>query len=81
MPITVRFYGPYRDIVGEDFITMKDRGLKTVADVVQAVAKRHPKIGPQLASANLALNHMSADPLTHVRPGDTVAIFPFVAGG
>jgi len=79
--ITVRFYGPYRDVVGADSIEMKATGLRTVADVMQAVAKRYPKVGPQLASAHLALNQMSASPLSPVKPGDVLALFPFVAGG
>ena len=79
--ITVRFYGPYRDVVGADFIEMKAAGLKTVADVVQAVAQRYPKLGPHLASANLALNHMSADPQSPIKSGDVLALLPFVAGG
>ena len=81
MSITVRFYGPYRDAAGADAVELKAAGLKTVADVLQALAKRYPKMGPHLASANIALNHMSSDPMSPVKSGDTLALFPFVAGG
>ncbi len=78
--IVVQFYGPARDLAGEDAVTLEiDAGL-TVGDVAGKLSERYPKLGAAVGirlavnRTYVAMNHVLVD-------RDEVAVIPPVSGG
>ncbi|MFQ5412080.1 MAG: molybdenum cofactor biosynthesis protein MoaE [Phycisphaerae bacterium] len=78
--IVIRFYGPARDLAGEEALPIEIDAGQTVGDVAGVLAERYPKLGAALGirlavnRAYVALDQVLAD-------GDEVAVIPPVSGG
>lgn len=77
--ITVRYFAMFREHagVGEESVTID---AATAADVFSATRERHGSAEP-LAHCKVAINDAMADWDSPVSDGDTVLLFPPVAGG
>lgn len=77
--ITVRYFAMFREHagVGEETLT---GDLATAADVFKATRARHGSAEPA-GHCKVALNDVMADWDSAVSDGDTVLLFPPVAGG
>ena len=77
--ITVRYFAMFREHAGVDAETL-DTDSATAADVFEATRERHRSREP-LGHCKVAINDEMADWNAPVRDGDTVLLFPPVAGG
>ncbi len=77
--ITVRYFAMFRENagVGEEKLTLD---VATAADVFDATRDRHGSSEPQ-GHCKVAINDRMADWGSAVEDGDTVLLFPPVAGG
>jgi len=77
--ITVRYFAVFREHAGcdEESVTID---ADTAADVFAATADRH-RSGEPLGHCKVAINDEMADWNSPVADGDTVLLFPPVAGG
>ena len=77
--LTIRYFALFRENAGIDQETIEsDAG--TAADVFAALAHRHGSNEP-LGHCKVAINDEMADWDSPVNDGDTVLLFPPVAGG
>ena len=77
--ITVRYFALFRENAGRESETIES-DASTAADVFAAVAHRHGSTEP-LGHCKVAINDEMADWDSPVSDGDTVLLFPPVAGG
>ena len=77
--ITVRYFAMFREHagVGEETLTVE---AETAADVFRATQDRHRSSEPT-GHCKVAINDVMADWDSPVSEGDTVLLFPPVAGG
>ena len=77
--VTVRYFALFRESAGvsEETLTLD---VATAADVFAATADRHGSSEPQ-GHCKVAINDVMADWSSVVEDGDTVLLFPPVAGG
>lgn len=77
--LTVRYFAVFRENAGraEEQVTVDAR---TAGDVYRALQDRHGS-GEPLTHCKVAVNDEMADWDTPVNDGDTVLLFPPVAGG
>lgn len=77
--LTVRYFAMFRDAagVGEETLTV---AAATAADVLAAARERHGFREPA-GHCKVAINDVMADWDSAVADGDTVLLFPPVAGG
>ncbi len=77
--ITVRYFAIFREHAGrdEESVTLD---VETAADVFEQLKGRHGSSEP-LGHCKVAINDEMADWNTAVNDGDTVLLFPPVAGG
>ncbi len=77
--ITVRYFAIFREHAGrdEESVTLD---VETAADVFEQLKGRHGSAEP-LGHCKVAINDEMADWNTAVNDGDTVLLFPPVAGG
>ncbi len=77
--ITVRYFAIFREHAGrdEESVTLD---VETVGDVFEQLKGRHGSSEP-LGHCKVAINDEMADWNTAVNDGDTVLLFPPVAGG
>ena len=77
--ITVRYFAIFREHAGrdEETVTLK---VETAGDVFEQLKDRHGSLEP-LRHCKVAINDEMADWNTAVNDGDTVLLFPPVAGG
>ena len=77
--ITVRYFAMFREHAGvsEETISI---AAETAADVFEATRDKHGSAEP-LAHCKVAINDQMADWEAVVNEGDTVLLFPPVAGG
>lgn len=78
--ILIRFFGPARDLVGVESMTLSADQARTVADVERAVRACFPALptGPRL---RFALNRRYVRSDEPVSAGDEIAVIPPVSGG
>jgi molybdopterin synthase catalytic subunit len=78
--ITVRFFGPARDLADRDAQVMELEGGLTVGQLAGRIAEAHPKLGAALG-VRLAVNRAFV-PMNHpLTDGDEIAVIPPVSGG
>ena len=77
--ITVRYFAMFREHAGldEETLTLE---VATTADVFGATRHRHGSAQPN-GPCKVAVNDVMADWASPVSDGDTVLLFPPVAGG
>ncbi len=77
--LTVRYFAMFRENagIGEEQLSLD---VATAADVFQATMHRHGSSEPQ-GHCKVAINDRMADWDSSVDDGDTVLLFPPVAGG
>lgn len=77
--VTVRYFAMFRENAGiaEETLTLD---AETAADVFAATRKRHGSDEP-LGHCKVAINDVMANWESPVNDGDTVLLFPPVAGG
>ena len=77
--ITVRYFAMFREHAGVDQETV-ELEAKTAGDVFEQLKSRHGSREP-LGHCKVAINDEMADWSSAVNDGDTVLLFPPVAGG
>ena len=77
--VTVRYFAMFREHAGVDEETLSI-DVDTAADVFLATRDRHGSAEPS-GHCKVAINDVMADWDTPVGDGDTVLLFPPVAGG
>lgn len=77
----VLLFGPAREAVGKDRAAVDVPLPAIAADVVTALERAEPALGPFLPRSRVAVNRRYADSATPVTPGDELAIIPPVGGG
>ena len=77
--ITVRYFAMFRERAGVASESLAT-DAETAADVFRATRARHGSSEP-LAHCKVAINDEMTDWAAPVRDGDTVLLFPPVAGG
>ncbi len=77
--ITVRYFAMFREHAGVNEETLKI-DAETAADVFDATRERHRSTEPT-GHCKVAINDVMADWDSPVNEGDTVLLFPPVAGG
>jgi len=79
MNLTVRYFAMFREHAGvaEETLTLD---VTTAADVFAATSERHGSAEPK-GHCKVAINDVMADWDSPVSDGDTVLLFPPVAGG
>ena len=77
--LTVRYFATFRENAGvsEESLSLQ---AETAADVFAATADRHGSNEPQ-GHCKVAINDVMADWNSPVNDGDTILLFPPVAGG
>ncbi len=81
MRITVRLFASYRELAGEEIITLELDEGRTVADVLAALRRRCPALGDQAHAPLTARNLVQVGAAHALADGDEVAVFPPVSGG
>lgn len=77
--ITVRYFAGFRENAGVDEETV-DTSASTAGEVFDQLKHRHGSDEP-LGHCKVAVNDVMADWTSPVSDGDTVLLFPPVAGG
>jgi molybdopterin converting factor small subunit len=77
--ITVRYFAMFREHAGLGEETLKI-DASTAADVFSATRERHGSLEPT-GHCKVAINDVMADWDSPISDGDTVLLFPPVAGG
>ena len=77
--LTIRYFASFRESAGIDSETVQ-LDVNTTGDVFAALKHRHGSSEP-LGHCKVAVNDEMADWDTSVEDGDTVLLFPPVAGG
>jgi len=77
--ITVRYFAMFREQAGVEQETLQT-DARTAADIFEQTRSRHGAAGPG-GHCKVAINDEMADWSTLVEDGDTVLLFPPVAGG
>jgi molybdopterin converting factor subunit 1 len=81
MNVDVLFFAAARDLAGESALRMELPDSATLADLVERVAARLPRLTPALRSMRFAVNEEFSDPDRRLQPGDQIAFLPPVSGG
>jgi len=80
MPITVKLFAHYRDLLGKNEVSISPRPGLTVADVfTETIGER---ANPELRKSTMfAVNEAYVPADTKVNDGDRIAFIPPVSGG
>lgn len=81
MTIRVRYWSWFRDLTGTDAEEWALEGSPRLADLLEHLYLRHPRLGEARRSARVAVG-VDYQPVNHpLRDGDEVSLFPPVQGG
>ncbi len=81
MQITVRLFASVRETVGMPTLTLELPEGATLAQAIDHLVAHYPALESHRAAWHFAVNQVHAEADAPLRPGDTLAIFPYVAGG
>jgi molybdopterin converting factor subunit 1 len=79
--VRIRLFASFREAVGSNTLAWTAPDSSTVGDVVSALREAHPKLGPALDRAMLAVNQEYVGPELRLHDGDELALIPPVSGG
>jgi molybdopterin converting factor subunit 1 len=79
--ITVKLFGPLRDIVGNNEVTMQLPVACTGESAFQMLAARYPGLQPWRSSVRLAVNLHYVEFQRELHAEDEVSFIPPVSGG
>lgn len=79
--LTVKLFGPLREIVGRDEVTLQLPVPCTGESAFQSLAGRYPGLQPWRSSVRLAVNLQYAEFQRVLHAGDEVSFIPPVSGG
>jgi molybdopterin converting factor subunit 1 len=74
-------FASFREAVGSSALAWTAPDGATVDEVVAALREAHPKLGPALERAMLAVNQEYVGAETRLHDGDELALIPPVSGG
>lgn len=81
MKVTVLLFASCRELVGTRELTMEVSPGATVQEVVDQIARCHPRLHGLSPSLQTAINEEYADRSTRLRSLDVLALIPPVSGG
>jgi molybdopterin converting factor subunit 1 len=81
MRVQMRFFGPARDLLGDDCAALTLPDDATVATLRETLSVLFPPLKMLLPRCRFAVNDEYADETTPLRDGDEVALIPPVSGG
>ena len=81
MNVTVRFFASLRDTTGTGECELDVPEGAQLADLVARLLSLYPALDGHQESWHFAVNQTQVGLETRLKPGDRVAIFPYVAGG
>jgi molybdopterin converting factor small subunit len=81
MHIIVYFLASLRETAGISHCTLDLPDGASLKQAVDRLLARYPALEGHQASWHFAINQTYADMDTPLRPGDTISIFPYIAGG
>lgn len=79
--VRIRVFGVIREIVGSNEVEMNISGPVPARDLLDLLAKEHPRILEWQPYLRVAVNHEYLPGGATVSPGDEVALIPPVSGG
>jgi len=79
--VTALFFGPVREVVGTDTMTLDLNAPFTGDAAFEALAGRYPGLLPWRGSLRLAVNREYASFGRILAPGDEISFLPPVSGG
>jgi len=79
--VTVRLFAVYRERVGTDRLDISLPLGATVAEVMDDIARRYPRVASLATTTLVAVNQEYASEDHALRDGDEVALIPPVSGG
>jgi molybdopterin synthase sulfur carrier subunit len=81
MNVTIRLFANLRETIGTSQLVLDLPEGASLYAVVEQLLARYPELDGQQEMWHFAVNQTHADPDVLLRPGDHVAIFPYIAGG
>jgi molybdopterin converting factor subunit 1 len=81
MKVTVRFFGPTREALGNSNLEQDIPRGSTARDLVNLVVGEYPSLEPYSRLIRVAVNRRYARMEAPLSEGDEVALIPPVAGG
>jgi molybdopterin converting factor subunit 1 len=79
--LRIRLFASFREAVGSNALSWTAPDDSTVGEVVAALREAHPKLGPAVDRAMLAVNQEYVGPGLRLHDGDELALIPPVSGG
>jgi len=79
--LRIRLFASFREAVGSSALAWTAPEGSTVGQVVAALREAHPRLGPALDRAMLAVNQEYVGPDLRLSDGDELALIPPVSGG
>jgi len=81
MEVTIRLFASLRELAGTGQCTLDMPEGATLGQVIERLVGRYPALDGHQESWHFAVNQDHAEIDVALKDGDTVAIFPYVAGG
>ena len=81
MEVKITFFGRFREITGENEITLEIKKDLTLKEILEIILRKYPKLKEEKNNMLFSVNHRYASLETIVRDGDEIAVFPPVGGG
>jgi len=81
MVFSIEFFGMQRTITNADSIDVSMAGKTIVADILEYVRKRYPKLPLDERMLLITVNQEMASLDTVLRANDTVSFLPIIGGG
>jgi molybdopterin converting factor subunit 1 len=79
--VTVRLFASLREMAGTGQCVLDVPDGATLEQAIDRLVERFPALDGHQASWHFAVNQEHAEPGEILKDGDSVAVFPYVAGG